>query len=116
MELFLHCAGHHMKADAKADGALFTGEAYPVAWTKADVRTNGRPTHFIWVNDTDKQEHPVRCVLPLQGDESLTVKVRVVETLKNVSLQLIEQLAEPTLTPTPAPVPVPVDSDAHEDH
>lgn len=114
MELFLHCAGHHMKHDAKTDGALFTGEAFPVAWTLADVRTNGRPTHFIWVNDSDKQEHPVRCVLPLCGDESATIKDRVLATLTSVSLQMIEQ--PESVSPQPEPTPVVVDDDAHEDH
>lgn len=116
MELFLHCAGWHMKDDAKTDGALFQGEAYPVAWTKQDVRTNGHPTHWIWVNDSDKQEHPVRCVLPLSGDETMSVEQRVVATLTSVSLQLIEQPAAPTPTPVVVePTPVVVD-DAHDDH
>lgn len=87
-DLYLHCGGWHMRADAKTDGALLIGEAYPAAWKKINLETNGHPTHWIWVTDSAKQEHPVRCVLPLQGDESQPVRDRVVATLENVSLQL----------------------------
>lgn len=107
MGLYLHCAGWNWKKDAKTENALFTGEAFPTAWGSEGLKTSGKPSHFIWVNDTDKIEHPVRCVLPLQGHDSQSIKDRVAETLKSVSLELIPQ-PDPPQKPIPATPPVEV--------
>ncbi len=106
-DLYLHCGAYQMRDDAKTSGALLIGEAFPAAWKKINLEQHGNPTHLVWVTDSPKQEHPVRCVLPLQGDELMSVQERVVLTLDSVALKLH---GEPVLPGgnSPAP-PAPID-------
>lgn len=116
MDLFLHCGNWHFRDVAKTENPIFEGEAFPVAWNQGDLKTNGGPTHKVWVNGSDKLAHPVRCVLPLQGDETMSTKDRVVKTLTSVSLQLIPQPQATVDTVSPVSSPVMVDDDPHDDH
>lgn len=84
----------------------------PVAWSDTGVhdhiKTYGHPTHYAWISDSDLQEHPVTCVLPL--DENLH------KTLAAVGLRCIDHSADqddqpdtpPIVPPTPDLEPVPV--------